>query len=131
MTIRLRLSGTSLELHVEAANPQTMRMIADDQDQFVGKLRASGYSVDAVVVKVGELQAVQGQGGSSAAQGGGDQSATQANPQAPQPGELQYGERSANDRSSTQRDRAELQRPASGETPDNRDGRLAGGDLYV
>ncbi|WOJ88651.1 flagellar hook-length control protein FliK [Methylocapsa polymorpha] len=135
VTIQLRLSGARLELQVVAANPQTMRMIGDDKDLLVGRLHAAGYSVDALVVKAGDGPGATGQSGFGAGQGGSDQSAGQANsqasPQAPTPGASQYGERSANDRSSTQRDREQPQSSTSDDLPDSLGRRAAGGDLYV
>jgi len=135
VTVQLRLSGARLELQVAAANPQTMRMIGDDKDLLVGKLHAAGYSVDVLVIKAGDGSGAMGQSGFGAGQGGSDQSAgqasSQASPQAPSAGASQYGERSANDRSSTQRDHEQPQGSTLDDVQAGLGGRGAGGDLYV
>jgi hypothetical protein len=131
VTVQLRLTGTGLELQVQAASAETMRMIADDKDLLVGKLRASGYSVDALVVKAGELEVAPGQNGLGAGGDSTNQTSSQANPQTTSLGASLDGEPSGNDRSSTQGDRAQPQAPTLEQAQDVRAGRGAGGDLYI
>jgi hypothetical protein len=50
VTIKLRLSGTTLGLEIEADEPETTRLIGRGRQTLTEKLRAVGLSVDTFVV---------------------------------------------------------------------------------
>lgn len=130
VTIRLRLSGTGLDLQVEAARPETMRLLSADKDLLANKLRSSGYSMDTLVIKVVEQQSAQTPGGFGAGHGG-SQSTAQANAQAPSSAASQDRGSSANDRSPAQKDRGLSRAPAVENVPDGSGARNVGGAVYL
>lgn len=126
VTIRMRLTGTRIDVQLEAERPETIRLIRDDKHLLVEKLRACGYSMESLVVKAAEQSAASPQGGVGGAQGGNDPSATQASAQATSQAGLRDGEGNANDRSPAPRDR-EPSRPRAAEDVQD----SLGGDLFI
>lgn len=51
VTIRMRLSGTTLGLDLEAEDVETTRLIGRGRQQLAEKLRASGFSIDTFVIR--------------------------------------------------------------------------------
>jgi hypothetical protein len=126
VTIRLRLTGTRIDVQLEAERPETIRLIGDDKHLLVEKLRACGYSMESLVVKAAEQSAASTPGGLGGAQAGSDPSATQANAQATSQAGMRDGEANANDRSPTPRDR-EPSRPRAAENVSD----SLGGGLFI
>jgi hypothetical protein len=52
----MRLSGARLEVQVEAATADAMRVIRGDKARLAERLRSSGYAMDSLVVKIAESQ---------------------------------------------------------------------------
>jgi len=80
VTIKMRLSGTALNVEVELHRPDAMRLIDKDKDLLVAKLQSSGYAIDTLVIKPAASQpahftSVQG----ASSQGGSDAFASSGN----------------------------------------------------
>lgn len=54
VTVRMRLSGTRLDLEVEADELETVRLIGKDKGLLSGKLRSAGYALDGLVIKLAD-----------------------------------------------------------------------------
>ncbi len=63
VTITMRLSGARLDVQVEAANADAVRLIGADKDRLAERLRSSGYAMDNLVVKISQSQVTQMQHG--------------------------------------------------------------------
>jgi hypothetical protein len=109
VSVKLRLSGTKLELHIEVAQKDTLPLLHKEGDSLSSQLQSSGYSVDTLTIKAAEnggAAAQQQHGGHGAAQGqsqgqgqGQQQAQSQSASFADQSGAGQGGEARSNDRS--------------------------------
>ncbi|VTZ27321.1 hypothetical protein MPC1_5210003 [Methylocella tundrae] len=126
VTIRMRLSGSRLEVQVEPARADTMRLISDDKDRLAEKLRSSAYTLDGVVVKLAGQQSPHLQQGADPT----TSSDTQRNvPTSWRPS--QQGGWSADDQSGAQRESASSQQRARDESEDRSSGVNSGGAVYL
>jgi hypothetical protein len=126
VTIRMRLSGSRLEVQVEPARADTMRLISDDKDRLAEKLRSSAYTLDGVVVKLAGQQSPHLQQGADPT----TSSDTQRDvPTSWRPS--QQGSWSADDQSGAQRERASSQQRARDDSEDRSSGVNSGGAVYL
>ncbi|WP_198017186.1 flagellar hook-length control protein FliK [Methylocapsa acidiphila] len=136
VTLRLRLAGTQLNLQVEATTPQALRLIDEDKDMLLGKLRASGYSIDALVVKAAQSLTAQGLSASGAAHNASESPTPRveapSDPRAQTSGAPQYGEGQSDDHSAPRQDKSRRSGSASDAFPDDRGfGHSNGGDIFI
>jgi chemotaxis protein MotD len=117
VTVRMRLSGSRLDLRVETERPETMQLIGSDKDLLTGKLQAAGFTIETLVIQTAEPQ-------------GPPQSITHANGQPQSTGQANGGP-SAHDRPSTQDDRQRSRPNFADDAQDGADARRRGGDLYL
>lgn len=117
VTVRMRLSGSRLDLRVETERPETMQLIGSDKDLLTGKLQAAGFTIETLVIQTAEPQ-------------GPPQSITHANGQTQSTGQANGGP-SAHDRPSTQDDRQRSRPNFADNAQDGADARRRGGDLYL
>ena len=62
VTVKMRLSGTRLDLRVEAERPETMQLIGRDKDLLADKLHGAGLTVESLVLQLTEPPASQPSG---------------------------------------------------------------------
>jgi hypothetical protein len=66
--VKMRLSGSKLELQVEAERPETMRLIGDDKTLLSDRLQSAGYAIDTLVIRTSDpLASHSGQGAAAGA----------------------------------------------------------------
>lgn len=127
VTIRMRLSGSRLEVRVETARADTMRLISDDKDRLAEKLRSSAYALDSLVVKLAEQQTAHLQQGS----GQTTASNTQGNVPTPSWRPSQEGGWSADDQSGARRESVSTQKRAREDAEDRSSGVNSSGAVYL
>lgn len=120
VTVRMRLSGTRLDLRVEAERRETMQLIGKETDLLTSKLQAAGYAIETLILRQPEPHAQHQQFGVHVQSNGQDQTTGHAN-----------GGSSAHDRPSTH-DGRERSRPVLADDAQEGAGiRYSGGDLYI
>jgi hypothetical protein len=80
VSVRMRLSGSKLDLHIEVSQKDTAPLLGKDGDALASQLQSSGYTVDTLTIKAAE-------GGSAAQQ--------QQHQQNPSQGQQTQGQQSA------------------------------------
>lgn len=71
VSVRMRLVGDGIEVHMRASDARTVQMLQNDSEALTGVLRAAGYRPEVVTLQIGSADA----GGGQTLQGGGQQSA--------------------------------------------------------
>ncbi|CUA85168.1 Flagellar hook-length control protein FliK [Chelatococcus sambhunathii] len=73
VSVRLRLVGDGIEVHMRASDARTVQMLQNDSEALTGVLRAAGYRPEVVTLQISSADAGSGQ----LQQGGGQQTAGQ------------------------------------------------------
>ncbi|MBO0733857.1 MAG: flagellar hook-length control protein FliK [Methylocapsa sp.] len=50
VTVKMRLAGAKLDLHIEAEKPETARLIGTDKEFLAARLRSEGYAIDSITI---------------------------------------------------------------------------------
>jgi flagellar hook-length control protein FliK len=135
ISIKMRLTGTKLDLHIEVGQKDTVPLLGKDGDSLSSQLQSSGYTVDNLTIKAAETNGIPAQHQHDPAQGQaqGQQSAFQSPGNSNQAGTGPGGDARPNDRQAAGANGG-AQPSSSNEV--TQDGALApqnslGGDLYV
>jgi flagellar hook-length control protein FliK len=117
VTVKLRLTGSRLDLRVETERAETMQLLGRDKDLLAGKLRAAGFAVENITLGTVDPQIPQ----QPVAQTNGyDQTTGQTN-----------GGPSSHDRPPPQDDRQPSHPNRADEPQDGSDIRRRTGELYL
>jgi len=71
VSVRMRLVGDGIEVHMRASDARTVQMLQNDSEALTSVLRAAGYRPEVVTLQISSADAGSGQ----SLQGGGQQSA--------------------------------------------------------
>jgi chemotaxis protein MotD len=128
VTVRMSLKEDTLELQLEAANPETARLISKDREALSGLLRSAGYLIDGLSVQVTEPDRTTASAGQQGLQG--TQTLLQSSTQS-QSGSSQPDARSSNPHQQAAQHNSN--HPASGDDDgsDQHAARPVDGALYV
>jgi flagellar hook-length control protein FliK len=130
VTVKLRLSGGTLELSVEAEHGETARLLDRDRDRLAKALHTAGYQLDKVTIRTADPgSAPQGAGDQRGQSQGQDQSGPRSGPQA-QSGGSTGSDAQPRARPETGRDEQMLG-SERGEHDESADTRRSSGDLYI
>jgi chemotaxis protein MotD len=69
VSVKMRLSGTKLDLHIEVGEKDTVPLLDKDGDSLSTRLQSSGYTVDNLTIKAAENNGVMSQRPHDASQG--------------------------------------------------------------
>jgi hypothetical protein len=78
VTVTMRLTGSGLDLQVEASQPETVQLIRNDKDLLGSKLQSAGYELSTLVVQLVDRQASHPRLGTQMMPDGHQQSSSQA-----------------------------------------------------
>jgi chemotaxis protein MotD len=138
VSVKMRLTGTKLELHIEVAQKDTLPLLHKEGDSLSSQLQSSGYSVESLTIKAAAENGgatAQQHSGHGAAQGqpqgqgqGQQQSQSQSSSFANQSGTGQGADARSNSPAGTGRAQSSS---SSGVTEDGVPQARLSGDLYI
>jgi hypothetical protein len=117
--IKMRLSGSKLELQVDAERPETMHLIGNDKKLLSDRLQSAGYAIDTLVIQ--SLDSHASHSGQGAAAGASQQ----------QHGDYRGGGTNFHDRPSMRDSNSPSPPSLDGDTQDTARIRPIDGELYL